>query len=138
MMIDGRSEILELAPCRGRMAPVASVLSAALTVDVSQRVATEELKQLREALGSLSRTRVAVRYVAAIERNDVGDGDGSGRPDACLGVGEVLSRDVLAEGVFSAAMVLFAASSAFAVSTVFDDPDRGMRESAVAVVLCLP
>jgi hypothetical protein len=83
------------------------------------------------------RSGVLGSYVASVEGNDIGDGDASRWTDAALRFVEMFSADIGDEGSFSACTIIFAASSAFAVLAVLDDPDCTMAKFSMPVILGL-
>jgi hypothetical protein len=78
------------------------------------------------------------RNVAPVQGYDVGDGDLSERTDARFRVGEVLASDVVRERRLSSSTIICAASRAFSVLTVLDDPNGDMGKLAVSTVLGIP
>ena len=76
-------------------------------------------------------------YVASVEGDNVGDGDGSRCTDAALRLVEVFAGDVSGECSFSPFTIIFAASSAFPVRSILDNPDCPVGKSSMPVILGL-
>jgi hypothetical protein len=75
------------------------------------------------------------RNIAPVKSYDVGDRDVSGRTDARLRGREMFAPDVAGECRLSSSTIICAASCAFAVSAVLDEPHSGMGEPAGSIVL---
>src|SRR4029077_10630696 len=77
VMVDGRAQLLELAPGGGLAAAMARIGAAQLAADIGERHCAEIIEQLVEARAGFVRARMLRRDVAAVQRNDVGYRDGS-------------------------------------------------------------
>jgi hypothetical protein len=135
MIVDRGPQILQLAATGAIVVAMLGIFAAKIAVDVGQRLVAEKIDQLIEARGCLFWSRLALGFVASVERDYVGDRDGSRRTDAGFDTGDVFGGDIGSEGCRSAAIVLFATSRAFSMIAVLDDPDGGMGEPAGAVML---
>jgi hypothetical protein len=137
-MVDRRTKLLKLTSRRRNRSPMPYICAAESPIDLGKHLFSKKTQQRRDPLGRLSRPGMLRRNVAPVQGYDVGDGDLSEWTEARFRVGEVLASDVAGERRLSSSTIICAASRAFSVFTVLDDPNGDMGKLAVSTVLGIP